>query len=258
MSKNGEKKAAPRPGTVRSFVVRRARMNELHRRAIERLSDEFVLELDDSRVNTGHSLFDRFPSGACRRRIFEIGFGMGYATARIAADWPQTCILGSEVYPPGVGKLLAEIERRGLTNVRIVRRDAVDVLNYGIREGELDGMHIFFPDPWPKKRHHKRRLIQPRFLDLAARRIAPGGYLYIATDWEDYAEHIAHVLEDCGMFENESPLERDPRFSEPADWRPRTAFERKGLAKGHVVREFRYIRKRIGTEETAGRADGGA
>lgn len=267
MSRNTEKTDSSRTRTVRSFVVRRARMNELHKRAIERLSDEFVLELDDIALedNTeaaeytqsggrpsarpqGRSLFEKFPDRPCSHRILEIGFGMGYATAEIAAQWPGACILGSEVYPPGVGKLLAEIERTGLTNVRIVRRDAVDVLNQGIRSGELDGMHIFFPDPWPKKRHHKRRLIQAGFLDLAASRIAPGGYLYIVTDWENYAEHIAHALEQCDMFENAFPLAEDSPFSVPSDWRPRTAFERKGLAKGHVVREFRYTRRTPDTD----------
>lgn len=222
--------------SIRSFVVRRARLNDSHRRAIEQLSPEYVLPPETREI------FDRFERH-CERKVFEIGFGMGYATAQYAMQNADTSILGSEVYPPGVGKLLIEISRLGLENVRIVRADAIDVLGTGIRDEELDAVHIFFPDPWPKKRHHKRRLIQRDFVHLVASRLKAGGTLYIATDWAGYAEHIAEVLGESEEFGNFDPLPEDARFSSPRGWRPQTAFERKGLAKGHTVREF-YFRKR--------------
>ncbi len=224
--------------TVRSFVFRRARLNKLHRRAIERLSDRYVLDLPEA-ASAGLSLFDRF-GVECSRKVLEIGFGMGYATAEYASQSPGTCVLGSEVYPPGVGKLLSEIERRELKAVRIVRRDAVEVLESGIRMNEVDAVHVFFPDPWPKKKHHKRRLVQPSFLDLVADRLKPGGILYVTTDWEDYAQHIASVFAEHDRFVNQEPAADDRRKSVPRPWRPRTAFERKGLAKGHTVSEFFY------------------
>ncbi len=235
--------------SVRSFVFRRARLNKLHRSAIERLSGQYVLELPEphdhlpephEQVETHRpSLFDRFEV-ECPKKLFEIGFGMGYATAEFAQAHPEICVLGSEVYPPGVGKLLSEIEQRDLKRVRIVRRDAIEVLEGGIRENEIDAVHVFFPDPWPKKKHHKRRLVQPSFLNLVASRLKPGSYLYVTTDWDNYAEHIAEVLGSHEMFVNADPAGDDPRKSVPRSWRPRTAFEKKGLSKGHTVSEFYY------------------
>ncbi|MFW6368100.1 MAG: tRNA (guanosine(46)-N7)-methyltransferase TrmB [Spirochaetota bacterium] len=228
--------------SVRSFVFRRARLNRLHRSAIERLSDTYVLDLsgaDDTHGAAEFSLFDQFQR-PCARKVFEIGFGMGYATAYYAEQHRDTCVLGSEVYPPGVGKLLSEIERRKLSGVRIVRRDAIEVLERGLRESEIDAVHVFFPDPWPKKKHHKRRLVQTTFLNLVAFCLKPGGFLYITTDWDDYAEHIAKKLDEHENYTNVEPAQRDPRKSVPRTWRPRTAFESKGLSKGHTVSEFYY------------------
>ena len=235
--RSGQRPCRP---NVRSFVMRRARMNKLHRSAIERLSPVYVIEPHSGRSG---SLFDAFDGVDCRKRIFEIGFGMGYATAEFAAAHPAICLLGSEVYPPGVGKLLSEIERLGLQNVRIVRDDAVAVVEDGLRDEELDGVHIFFPDPWPKKRHHKRRLVKPEFVARLTRKLRAGGYLYITTDWQEYAHVIAEVLSANEELENIDPLPDAPRFSRPRSWRPQTAFERKGVAKGHLVREFYYIRR---------------
>ena len=237
-----EHKREQQPGqrSVRSFVMRRARMNKLHRSAIERLSPVYVLQPSP---DGARSLFRAFENVDCTKRIFEIGFGMGYATAEFAAAHPEVCLLGSEVYPPGVGKLLSEIERLELENVRIVREDAVDVVTTGIGDGELDGVHIFFPDPWPKKRHHKRRLVKPEFVTILTRKLKQEGYLYITTDWEEYATRIADVLFGAEELRNGDPLPASPRFSRPQSWRPRTAFERKGLSKGHLVREFYYVRR---------------
>jgi len=215
-------------------------MNKLHRRAIERLSPVYVLQPS---ADGTESLFGAFEGVECRKRVFEIGFGMGYATAEFAASQPEVCLLGSEVYPPGVGKLLSEIERLELPNVRIVREDAVEVVECGIRNGELDGVHIFFPDPWPKKRHHKRRLVTPEFVATLTRKLKPGAYLYITTDWEEYAHVIAKALSAEKELWNPDPLAEGSPFSRPRSWRPQTAFERKGIAKGHIVREFYYVRR---------------
>ena len=135
-------------------------------------------------------------SAARHRRSLEIGFGMGETTAQIAAEHPQYDYLGIEVHTPGVGGLLRLIEAQGLTNIRVIQHDAVEVVTHMIAAASLSGIHVFFPDPWPKKRHHKRRLLQPAFVHLLASRLQSGGYLHVATDWEEYASHILQVLSE--------------------------------------------------------------
>jgi tRNA (guanine-N7-)-methyltransferase len=165
--------------------------------------------------------------------VLEIGSGMGETTARIATAQPDTDFIAVEVHGPGVGSLLRRIDGQALKNVRVIRHDAVEVLEHMIADGALAGLHLFFPDPWPKKRHHKRRLVQPAFAALAARKLAPGGYLHAATDWEDYAAQIAEVLA------------AEPRFGRvaaPAE-RPATKFELRGLELGHNVRDFLFRRR---------------
>ena len=170
--------------------------------------------------------------------VAEIGFGMGETTARIAAENPGINYLCMEVHAPGVGSLLKQVEEHALTNVRIVRHDAVEVLRDMIPEASLAGMHVFFPDPWPKKRHHKRRLVQPSFAALAASRLAPGGYLHVATDWQEYAEHVLAVLQATPGLVN-TAHDFAPR---PAT-RPETKFERRGLRLGHGVWDILFERK---------------
>lgn len=161
-------------------------------------------------------------------RILEIGFGMGETTARIAGENPECDYLGVEVHSPGVGALLKRAEEQALTNIRVIQHDAVEVVREMIPPGTLSGVHVFFPDPWPKKRHHKRRLLQPAFVTLLASRLRPGGYLHAATDWQEYAEHILATLSAEPALAN-----RHPGFAERPDTRPETKFEQRGRRLGH-------------------------
>ncbi len=170
-------------------------------------------------------------------KVVEIGFGMGDATAAIAAQHPDIDYLGIEVHVPGVGSLLKHIGELGLDNVRIVQHDAVEVLRDMIVPDSLDGIHVFFPDPWHKKRHHKRRLIQPGFANLLATRLKPGGYLHLATDWRDYAEHSLSVLNAEPLLANSAQ-----GYAPRPDYRPLTRFERRGLRLGHDVWDLLFRR----------------
>jgi tRNA (guanine-N7-)-methyltransferase len=170
----------------------------------------------------------------------EIGFGAGTATAEIAQANPGQNYLGLEVYPPGIGRLLREIGERGLANIRIIEHDAVETLERMIGDGSVAAFHIFFPDPWPKKRHHKRRLVTRPFTDLLARKLGRGGYVYMVTDWEDYARWAMAELSATPLLFN--PYAGGPDlsggFAPPQAWRPQTRFEAKGLARRHQVREL--------------------
>ncbi len=160
--------------------------------------------------------------------ILEIGFGMGETTARIAAENPENDYFGVEVHSPGVGALLKRIEEQALTNIRLVQHDAVEVVRTMVPPGSLAGIHVFFPDPWPKKRHHKRRLVQPSFAGLLASRLAPGGYLHAATDWQEYAEHILATLSGVDTLQNDYE-----GFAKRPETRPETKFEQRGRRLGH-------------------------
>ena len=165
--------------------------------------------------------------------VLEIGSGMGETTAEIAAAHPETDFIAVEVHGPGVGSLLRRIHDKGIANLRVIRHDAVEVLERMIPDGALAGIHLFFPDPWPKKRHHKRRLVQPAFAALAARKLGPGGYLHAATDWPDYFEQMETV------FSSEPLLKRTPE----SKTRPTTKFERRGVRLGNPVREVLFVRR---------------
>ncbi len=173
--------------------------------------------------------------------IVEIGFGMGEATAAIAQSLSDKNFIGIEVHTPGVGALLKLIGENNIGNLRIVQHDAVEVLKNMIPDDALAGFHIFFPDPWPKKRHHKRRLIQPEFVTLLARKLRRGGYLHLATDWEDYAHHMLEVLGREPALTN-TPDAVDGFAPRPC-YRGTSSFERKGLAKGHGVWDLVFIKK---------------
>ncbi|HEY6966038.1 MAG TPA: tRNA (guanosine(46)-N7)-methyltransferase TrmB [Burkholderiales bacterium] len=164
--------------------------------------------------------------------VVEIGSGMGETTAAIAQAHPHTDFLAVEVHGPGVGSLLKKIDALSLTNLRVIRHDAVKVLERMILDASLAGIHLFFPDPWPKKRHHKRRLVQPAFAVLAARKLAPGGYLHAATDWPEYADQIDAVFNSSSLFTTEEPK-----------YRPETKFERRGRGLGHPVRDLLFRRR---------------
>ena len=209
---------------VRSFVLRAGRLGSGQQRALHELGPRFVLPFQPT-VPDWPAVFGRDAPW-----VLEIGFGMGQATAEIAAARPDLDFIGVEVHQPGVGALLREIGERDLSNLRLVRHDAVEVLRQMIAPASLAGVHIFFPDPWHKKRHHKRRLIQPAFVDLLASRLVPGGWLHCATDWEDYAQQMLQVLGDSPALINTA----EGYALRPA-LRPLTKFEARGLRLGHGV-----------------------
>ncbi|MGA8010549.1 MAG: tRNA (guanosine(46)-N7)-methyltransferase TrmB [Thiomonas sp.] len=210
--------------SIRSFVLRAGRTTEAQTRALAELGPRLIVPYTDS-VPDWSAVF-----GRTAPRVLEIGFGMGDATAQIAAAKSGTDFIGVEVHPPGVGALLQRIDAAKLANLRIVQFDAVQVLRHMIAPHSLDGLHIYFPDPWPKKRHHKRRLIQPDFVRLAVSRLRPGGYLHCATDWQPYAEHMLEVLRAEPALTNTAP-----DYAPRPDWRPVSKFERRGLKLGHGV-----------------------
>lgn len=218
-------------GVIKSYVVRTGRMTRGQQNAFDTLQPLYCIPFKDEEID-----YIGFGSEG-RPVILEIGFGMGKGTAVIADSFPNLFFIGVEVYPPGVGSLLCEITHRKLTNLRIIRHDAVQVLEKMISVNSLAGIHIFFPDPWPKKRHKKRRLIQPEFIESVADRIKPGGYIYIVTDWEDYSRQIYDILSHTNSFTNPYV-----RFAAPVPWRPETSFEKKGLEKNHTIFEFYFIK----------------
>ncbi len=176
--------------------------------------------------------------GRTAETVLEIGFGMGETTAAIAAAHPEVNYLGIEVHTPGVGSLLKLIEQLGLRNLRVIQHDAVEVLHGMIAPASLDGAHVFFPDPWPKKRHHKRRLVQTDFVALLASRLKPGARLHLATDWQEYAEQMLAVLSAEAGLENTAE-----GFAPRPDYRPQTKFETRGLKLGHGVRDIVFRKK---------------
>lgn len=217
---------------IRSFVLRAGRVSRAQARALETLLPLYGIPYRSEPLDLD-AVFGRHAP-----RILEIGFGMGETTARIAAAHPENDYLGVEVHTPGIGSLLKQIHEAGLKNVRIIPHDAVEVLQHMIPSESLDGVHIYFPDPWPKKRHHKRRLIQPAFVALVADRLKPGGYLHVATDWQPYAEHILAVLSAEPRLENTAS-----GYAPRPEWRPMTKFETRGLKLGHGVWDILF-RKR--------------
>ncbi len=212
---------------IRSFILRGGRLSKLQQHSIDTYYDTYCIPYNEKILDYKESFCNGHPV------IIEIGFGMGITTAKIAHDFPENNYLGIEVHRPGIGKLLSEITRYGLENVRIIEHDAVEVLETMIQDGSVDGFHIFFPDPWQKKRHHKRRLIQDAFVDLLTRKLKQGGYLYSVTDWDSYAEQMLDVYTRQPLLHNTSE-----GFSKPISWRPETRFEGKGIKKDHKIQEL--------------------
>ena len=209
---------------IRSYVLRQGRLTAAQNRAHAELLPRFGIPYAPAPLDLDAAF------GRSAPRILEIGFGMGDTTARNAADHPGNDYLGVEVHTPGVGGLLKRIAELGLANVRIIQHDAVEVLENMIARETLDGVHVFFPDPWPKKRHHKRRLLQAPFIRLLATRMKPGAYLHVATDWEEYAIQILEALSAETLLANTA----DGHAARP-DYRPLTKFETRGLKLGHGV-----------------------
>jgi len=209
-------------------------MSAAQKRSYENLFPMYGLKGDKEGIFNTVDIF-----GNDNPLVIEIGFGMGTATAQLAERNPGINYLGMEVHRPGIGRLLWEIEKRELGNVRILEGDAAGILKHNIMDTTVSGFHIFFPDPWPKKRHHKRRLITRPFTDLLASKLLPGAYIYMVTDWTDYAEWALKELSSTPGLVNKYNL-----FADPIEWRPKTEFERKGLQKEHKIRELYFTNEK--------------
>lgn len=214
----------PTEHRIRSFVTRAGRLSTGQARALEELGPQFCIPYEKAPLD-----YDRI-FGRHAPAILEIGFGMGETTAKIAAGMPEKNFIGVEVHTPGVGSLLKLIGEQGLTNLRLIQHDAFEVITHMIAPGSLAGAHVFFPDPWHKARHNKRRLIQPPFVSLLVSRIAPGGYLHCATDWQEYAKQMLEVLDAEPALKNTAD-----GYAPRPDYRPVTKFENRGLRLGHGV-----------------------
>jgi len=216
---------------IRSFVLRQGRMSDAQHRYLDEQMPRIGIPYVESNVDLD-AIFGR-PSP----KVVEIGFGMGDASAKIAQFLPDTVFVGVEVHGPGVGNLCKLIDLESIGNIRIVQHDAVEVMRDMIAPDSLDGVHVFFPDPWPKKRHHKRRLIQSPFVKLIASRLKPGGYLHCATDWEEYAEQMLEVLGGEPQLKNTAD-----DYAPRPEYRPETRFEARGLRLGHGVWDLVFRR----------------
>lgn len=217
---------------IRSFVLRQGRMTKAQERALEEGAPKFGITYAPTLLNLPQ-VFGREHSP----KILEIGFGMGDATAKIAQTLPDSDFLAVEVHTPGVGSLYKWMEELALTNIRIIQYDAVEVLHNMIADDSLDGVHIFFPDPWHKKRHHKRRLIQTEFVKLLCQKMKVGAYIHVATDWQEYAEWVLEVLNAEPQLKNTAE-----NYAEKPYYRPLTKFENRGLKLGHGVWDLVFVK----------------
>jgi tRNA (guanine-N7-)-methyltransferase len=217
------------PVTNRSYRLRGVRITPAQQVARDTLWAKFGIEFRESLLDLSTSFAKTQPV------VMEIGYGMGEATWQIAQANPHTNYLGVEVHMPGVGKLMAKLNEFELTNVKLIERDVFEVFHYMIADGVLDGVHLYFPDPWPKKRHFKRRIVNQRFIAEAATKLKPGGYLHIATDWVPYAEWITEQFNETTLFTG-GVIDRP-------ESRPLTRFEGQGITKDHAVNDFMYYKK---------------
>ncbi|MEY4207893.1 MAG: tRNA ((46)-N7)-methyltransferase TrmB [Pseudomonadota bacterium] len=222
----------PTERRIRSFVTRAGRLSVAQARALEQLGPRFCLPYQKSVLDIDASFGRTAPA------ILEIGTGMGDATAHIAALLPEKNFIGVEVHTPGIGSLLKLIGEKSITNLRLIQHDAVEVVKHMLAPDSLAGVHVFFPDPWHKARHNKRRLIQSPFVQLLVSRISPGGYLHCATDWEDYAVQMLEVLNAEQQLKNTAD-----GFSPRPDYRPLTKFENRGIQLGHGVWDLVFTRR---------------
>jgi len=221
----------PTEHRIRSFVTRAGRLSIAQARALEELGPQFLLPYSKAPLDVAAAF------GRAAPTILEIGFGMGDTTSFIARAMPEKNFIGVEVHTPGVGSLLKQIGEQQLGNLRLIQHDAVEVLTHMIPPASLAGVHVFFPDPWHKARHNKRRLIQPALVQLLTERLAPGGYLHCATDWQEYAEQMLAVLGAEPGLRNTA----DGYAPQPA-YRPLTKFENRGLRLGHGVWDLLFVK----------------
>ena len=218
---------------IRSFVLRQGRLTKGQARALETGLPQFGISYKPELINL-NAEFKRESS----KKILEIGFGMGETTAKIAQTLQDYDFLAAEVHTPGVGALLKLIEELALTTIRIIQHDVVEVLRHMLADASLDGVHIFFPDPWHKTRHHKRRLIQAEFVKLLCSKLKTGAYLHVATDWQEYAEWVLEVLNAEPQLQNTAE-----NYAQKPSYRPLTKFENRGLKLGHGVWDMVFVRK---------------
>ena len=214
--------------SIRTYRLRGSRITGPQQSALDKYWDAYGIEYSTEFLN----ITSLFPTA--EQVVLEIGFGMGEATALIARDFPNTGYLAVEVHKPGIGKLMARVEELALSNIRIIEGDAHPIITTMIPDKSVDGVHLFFPDPWPKKRHHKRRIVNAKFLALIHPKIKDGGFFHIATDWVPYAEYIEEVFAASPLFTG-GVVERP-------EWRPVTRFEGQGITKDHQVTDLRYIK----------------
>lgn len=220
--------------TVKSYVLRAGRVSNRQQQGLDLWLKEYQLSLGE----TPWDLDAVF--GRSAQTIVEIGFGMGASLLNMAQNHPQFNYIGIEVHQAGVGSLIADVKEQELTNLRVVMHDAVEVFKTQIKDSSLAGVQIFFPDPWHKKRHHKRRLIQPEFVHLLAQKLAPGGFLHCATDWQEYADHMLGVLSADTLLYNQ---QQSGGFSPRPETRPLTKFEQRGQRLGHGVWDLIFVKK---------------
>lgn len=219
---------------VRSFVLREGRLTTGQRNALDTLWPTFGLERDQGMLDP-QTVF-----GRDAERVLEIGYGMGQSLAAMAKADPDQDFIGIEVHRPGVGALLMEIEQQGLSNLRSYCDDAVEILELCIPDNSLSRVQLYFPDPWHKKKHHKRRIVQPAWVERVRQKLQPGGILHMATDWENYAEHMMEIMQDAEGFTNQAG---NGQFSPRPTWRPETKFERRGEKLGHGVWDLLFEKR---------------
>ena len=215
--------------SIRSYSIRGTRITEAQRAAKSLLQEIHGIPVENKKLD----LRAIFPTS--QKVIMEIGFGMGEATAIMATQSPHNAYLAVDLHPPGIGKLLSRIQEQGITNIKVIEDDVHVVLPYMIENESLDGVHLYFPDPWPKTKHHKRRIVTPAFLELIASKLKPGGYFHLATDWYPYAEAMQIVFSTSTQFSG--------GVIDKPDWRPVTRFEGQGIDKDHRVTDLLYLRK---------------
>ncbi|OSI17462.1 tRNA (guanosine(46)-N7)-methyltransferase TrmB [Neisseria dentiae] len=218
--------------SIRSFVLRQGHMTAAQQRAIDTLWPQFGLDYQTEPVDLNAAF------GRNNPKVLEIGFGMGVATVEIAKRLPQTDFLAIDVHGPGVGNILKLIGEENVANIRVMRHDAVEVVENMLADGSLNGIHIFFPDPWHKKRHNKRRLIQTPFVAKLLPKLKAGGYIHLATDWEEYAAQMLEVLSGFDSLQNTAAA-----YAPTPDYRPETKFEARGKRLGHGVWDLVFVRK---------------